>query len=66
MATFQELLEEHVATSLLRQYALSDFLGEHDWKATMSTGTVDFGKKRIYPIQILGSESEISGTWLWA
>jgi hypothetical protein len=62
---FQDLLEQHVGTSLLRQHALSDFLGEHQWNATMSQGTIDFGKKRVYPMQVLGSESEISGTWLW-
>lgn len=66
MSSFQTLLSEHSASSLLKQYVLDDFLGEHDWQVDLSEGVVDFGEGRVFPIQIIGTESESSGTWLWA
>jgi hypothetical protein len=66
MSQFEDLLSQHIASSMLKQYALSEFLGNHNWNVDMRTGTVDFGGGRVYPIQIIGTESEINGTWLWA
>ncbi|HVF10355.1 MAG TPA: hypothetical protein VNA16_06115 [Abditibacteriaceae bacterium] len=65
MTKFQELLSQHIASSLLKQQNLSNFLGDHNWNVDLETGKVDFGKGRSYPIQIIGTESEVSGTWLW-
>ena len=66
MSTFNDLLSRHIASSLLKQQSLSRFLGEHNWSVSLSDGVVDFGKGRVYPIQIIGTESELNGTWLWA
>ena len=66
VSKFQDLLSQHAASSLLKQQALGDFLGNHNWNIDMGAGTVDFGGGRVYPIQIVGTESEHSGTWLWA
>jgi hypothetical protein len=69
---FSALVDKHIGLSLRKQLALADFLGKHSWQLSLSAGTVDFGKtslfgkRRIYPIQVLGSEAEKSGTWLWA
>lgn len=70
---FSELVERHIGMSLQKQLALGDFLGKHSWRLDLGKGTVDFGKgpglfgkRRVYPIQVLGSEAEDSGTWLWA
>ena len=65
MTTFQDLLSQHIASSLLKQQALSDFLGDHNWGVDITAGTVDFGAGRVYPIQIIGTESDINKTWLW-
>ncbi|NOK59489.1 MAG: hypothetical protein GFH27_549285n13 [Chloroflexi bacterium AL-W] len=65
MTTFQDLLSQHIASSLLKQQALGDFLGNHNWGVDITAGTVDFGKGCVYPIQIIGTESDINGTWLW-
>ena len=64
MTKFQELLSQHIASSLLKQQNLSNFLGDYNWNVDLETGKVDFGKGRIYPIQIIGTESEFTGTWL--
>ncbi len=71
--TFSELVERHIGLSFRKQLALGDFLGNHSWQLDIGKGTVDFGKgpglfgkRRVYPIQVLGTEAEESGTWLWA
>jgi hypothetical protein len=71
--TFSELVDQHIGLSFRKQLALADFLGQHSWRLDLGKGTVDFGKgpglfarKRVYPIQLLGTEAEDSGTWLWA
>jgi hypothetical protein len=70
--TFSELVERHIGLSFRKQHALGDFLGKHSWQFDLGKGTVDFGKgpglfgkKRVYPMQLLGTEGE-DGTWLWA
>ncbi len=71
--TFSELVEQHIGLSFRKQLALGDFLGKHSWQLDLGKGTVDLGKgpglfakRRVYPIQVLGTEAEDSGTWLWA
>ncbi|MBL8151298.1 MAG: hypothetical protein JNN15_15350 [Blastocatellia bacterium] len=62
----RELLSTYLAISLLKQQRLADYLGEHFWNVDLEKALIDFGLDRTFPIQILGSESHISGTWLWA
>ena len=66
MSTFQKLFSESVAFSIAKQQALGKYLGEHTWNVNLEKGIVDFDEGRIFPIQLLGSESESEGTWLWA
>jgi hypothetical protein len=75
--TFSDLVDQYIGLSFRKQLALSDFLGDCSWQADVAKGTLDFGKgpgrfsrlfgkRRIYPILVLGTESEHTGTWLWA
>ena len=71
--TFADLVDRYIGLSFRKQLALADFLGKHSFQVSLSKGTVDFGKgpglfgkRRVYPIQVLGTEAEDSGTWLWA
>ena len=66
MSNFLELMESSAGGALARQLALGDYLGAHEWEVNTQTGRVDFGKKRVHPIQILGSENQRDGTWMWA
>ncbi|HZH91400.1 MAG TPA: hypothetical protein VEX70_12385 [Pyrinomonadaceae bacterium] len=63
---FAELFLEYGADSLHKQYAAADYLGEHSWNFDLKTGLISFGRDRIFPFQLLGSESEYDGTWMWA
>ncbi|WP_208813435.1 DUF6882 domain-containing protein [Micromonospora echinofusca] len=59
-------LSHTLAPALARQLALADLLGERGWQVDINAGTVTFGDDLTYPIQLLGTESQGDGTWLWA
>jgi hypothetical protein len=70
--TFSDLAAQHAGLAARKQLALGDFLGQHSWQLDLDRGQVDFGKsgllgrRRVYPVQVVGTEAEDSGTWLWA
>lgn len=64
--TLQELFETHAALSLEKQHALSELIGDHAWNLQLDAGTLSFGQQHTFDIQILGTESTVSQTWLWA
>ncbi|MEM8717320.1 MAG: DUF6882 domain-containing protein [Cyanobacteria bacterium P01_G01_bin.4] len=60
MASLCEQLSIHIATAFSQQLALSDFLREENsWGIDIGAATVDFGDGRVYPIQLLGTKSEL-------
>ncbi len=63
---FPRLLTEHGAASLDKQYCLADMIGKSGWQLDISEGKVTFGGRQTFPVQILGSEAEAAGTWLWS
>lgn len=62
----RDLLTEHCCKALAKQLALQDFLAGVGWQLDVPNGTVTFGGDRTYPVQLLGTESNLSHTWLWA
>jgi hypothetical protein len=61
------LFLKHVASSLDKQLRLQDLIGEDTrWQSDLETGTLSFGGGHTFAIQVLGSESELDGTWLWS
>jgi len=60
-----ELFLEHVAASLDKQFYLMDLLGKHRWVFDMDEGKIIFNDSLSFSAQILGTESEVSNTWLW-
>lgn len=65
-SSLQELLERYGGIALEKQLAISDRIAELDWNVDMSAGTATFGNDLTLPIQMLGSVSHQSNTWLWA
>lgn len=63
---YSTLLERYGAISLEKQYTLSDIIGESNWNVDMKRGTILFDNEVEFPIQILGTFSFTSETWLWA
>jgi hypothetical protein len=62
----QALFNDNAAATFERQLRLNELVGPDDWSADLDAGTLSFGDHHTFPIQILGTESEHSGTWLWA
>lgn len=63
---FKKLFSQHAGTAFAKQLAFADFLGERGWGVDLHTGMVTFGSDLVYPLQLLGSESDGDGSWLWA
>jgi hypothetical protein len=66
METFKDLLARHLALSLAKQQALAEYLGDHRGRLRLERGVVDFGRCRVFPLQLLGTEVEKDNTWIWA
>lgn len=64
--TEQELLERYAALAYDKQNDLHEVIGDNSWNADMDTGTISFGPELVFPMQILGTFSHSSETWLWA
>lgn len=66
MSRFLELFSSLAGAAMARQMALADFLGERSWSVDLNVGQVSFGDDLVCPIQLLGTESYVNDTWLWA
>lgn len=64
--TERELLEQFGAISLDRQHDLLAVIGENDWQVSLPQGEISFGEGLTFAMQVLGTFSRESGTWLWA
>ena len=64
--TEQTLLERYAAIACDRQNNLYEVIGDNSWNADMDTGTISFGPELVFPMQVLGTFSHSSQTWLWA
>ncbi|WP_336775577.1 DUF6882 domain-containing protein [Paenibacillus sp. MMO-58] len=62
----QQLLERYGGIALEKQLAVTESIGSLDWAVDMNAGTATFGNQSTFPIQMLGSVSHQSNTWLWA
>lgn len=66
MSKFRELLSQCVGKAYSKQLVFNELLGERDWKLDLDQGIVTFGQDMQYPVQLLGTEDEAAGTWLWS
>lgn len=62
----QDLLEFYSAIAMEKQFNLSDVIGNNNWNADIVKGEISFGENLVFPMQLLGSFSHSSNTWLWA
>jgi hypothetical protein len=64
--TFDELYTDFVMASFDKQLRLADLHAGQPWEFDMDRGEILFNDAVAYKVQILGTESEESGTWMWA
>lgn len=64
--TEQELIEQFGGIAFDKQIDLGDVIGSNNWNVDITKGEISFGADLVFPIQVLGTFSHSSQTWLWA
>jgi hypothetical protein len=63
---FKDLFLQHIGRSWDKQKALGDLIkGSGRWDYDQRTATLKFSNSYTFKIQMVGTESTISNTWLW-
>ena len=66
MSNFKEIFEEHVFSVYKRQYQFMSFTSKKfEFGINVLENTITFGPSKTYSIQLVGSESDLSNTFLW-
>jgi hypothetical protein len=63
---FHDLFLRTVAAAFDKQLALSELIGDSGWSFDMDQGILAFGSSYHFKVQLLGTESDVSSSWLWA
>lgn len=64
--TLEELLERYGGIAFDKQLDFADIIGNNNWNVDMAKGQIAFGPELSFPIQVLGTISHSSESWLWA
>jgi hypothetical protein len=64
-SAFDDRLQTAYCPAMIRQKAFGEYLNGRNWNLDLKIGIVKFGDDLVFPIQLLGSYSELEGTWLW-
>jgi hypothetical protein len=64
--TEQEFIERYGGIALDKQLDFGEVIGKNNWSVNMAQGTISFGQNLTFPVQVLGTISHSSQTWLWA
>lgn len=64
--TEQELIERYSGIAFDRQIDFEEVIGNNNWNVDIGQGTISFGDALVFPMQVLGTISHSSQTWLWA
>lgn len=62
----QDLLERYGGIALEKQACLSELIDGLPWEVDLKKGRIGFAGKVSFPMQILGTLSRTSDTWLWS
>lgn len=66
MDDLSDLYARHAALSLEKQLALGHVIGTRSFAFDADAGTLSFGDGLQFPMQVLGTVSRQSNSWLWA
>lgn len=64
--TEQELLERYGGIAFDKQMDFGEVIGDNNWNVDIGQGIISFGENLTFPMEILGTFSHSSQTWLWA
>ena len=68
---FDQIFSPYAFLAFEKQARLSELIDEHEWNldtenAEVTFDNLDSGEQFTFPVQFLGTESEVSNSWLWA
>ncbi len=63
---FSALRSRHLPFAFDQQLLLADLIGDLPWAYDLQTGLLSFGDRFAWHAEVLGTESEVTATWLWA
>jgi hypothetical protein len=66
MSTITDYLEQYALTALEKQDKLALMIGEHSCSLDLEAGKIRINEAIEFPIQVLGTESDNTLSWLWA
>jgi hypothetical protein len=66
MPTFQELYDNCAFQAFERQMRAYSLFGDQQWLLDTELATIAFNNGLTFPVQFLGTHSEVSDSWLWA
>ncbi|NLR67991.1 hypothetical protein HGH92_27040 [Chitinophaga varians] len=61
----KDLIAQYGGIALDKQNDLSAVIGDNNWTVDLSEGVISFGDQLTFPIQIMGTFSHSSETFLW-
>ncbi|WP_053007480.1 DUF6882 domain-containing protein [Pragia fontium] len=62
----QQLIERYGGIALEKQGNFDELVQNFSWEADLDKGRISFAGKMSFPLQVLGTLSYSSTTWLWA
>src|SRR4051812_15603287 len=62
----QQLVERYGGIAIDKQFDFADLIGDNNWNVDMKQGSISFGENLTFPMQVLGTISHASQSWLWA
>jgi hypothetical protein len=62
----KELVEKYGGFAMEKQLFFADMVGKLSWNVDVESGEITFGNEMTFPMQILGTFSHSSESWLWA
>jgi hypothetical protein len=66
MSTLIKYFEQYALTSIEKQDKLDFLIGDHTYTLDIDAGKIRFNDALEFSIQVLGTESENTLSWLWA
>ncbi|MDR2901425.1 MAG: hypothetical protein LBV20_07910 [Treponema sp.] len=60
-----ELIQKYAAFAMEKQLSFADIVGSKNWNVDINKGEISFDDEFVFPMQILGTFSHSSETWLW-
>lgn len=64
LSDFHQVFSATLGKMTTVQNRFADIVGNRDWNVDFDRCEIAFGDQ-IYKIRFIGSESNVSGTWLW-